>query len=59
MVLDANSKTFVMYIAIQEQEEMPVHSKRQAQVGALIFNKAPTAVKISNTDVAFCKKTLT
>ena len=28
-VLDADNKTFVVYMAIQEQEEMPVHSKRQ------------------------------
>ena len=31
-------------MAIQEQEEMPVHSKRQVQVGALLFNKALTEV---------------
>ena len=28
--LDIDNKTFVMHIAIREQEEMPVHSKRQA-----------------------------
>ena len=42
--LDANSKTFMMHMAIWEWEKMPVHSKRQAQVGALLFNKAPTEV---------------
>ena len=46
--LDANSKTFVMHVAIREQEKMPVHSKRQAQieaqVGALLLNKALTEV---------------
>ena len=31
-------------MAIQEQEEMPVHSERQAQVGALLFDEAPTKV---------------
>ena len=43
-MLDAISKTFVVYIVIWEQEKMPMHSKRQtqikAQVGALLFNKA-------------------
>ena len=44
VALDANSKTFVVHVAIREQEEMPVHSERQAQikaqVKALLFNKA-------------------
>ena len=46
--LNANNKTLVMHVAIQEQERMPVHSKRQAQIkaqiGALLFNKALTEV---------------
>ena len=33
-ILDTNSKTFVMHVAIREREEMLVHSKKQAQVGA-------------------------
>ena len=36
--LDANSKIFVMYVAIREREEMPVHSEKQAQVGAILFD---------------------
>ena len=32
--LDANSKTFVVHVAIKKQEEMPVHSERQAQTEA-------------------------
>ena len=48
MALDANNKTFVMHIAIWEQEEMPVYFKRQtqikAQVGVLLFNKASIEV---------------
>ena len=56
--LDADSETFVVHVAIREQEKMPVHSERQAdieaeahidaqdqsgaQIKALIFNKAPT-----------------
>ena len=31
-MLDVNSKIFVIYIAIQEQEEMSVHFERQAQI---------------------------
>ena len=46
--LDGNSKTFVVHVAIREREKMPMYSKRQAQikaqVGALLFNKAPTKV---------------
>ena len=28
--LDADSETFVVHVAIREQEEMPVHTERQA-----------------------------
>ena len=58
--LDADSKTFVVHVAIREREEMPVHFERQAQfeaeahidaqgqsgaqVGALLFDKALTEV---------------
>ena len=42
--LDAESEIFVGYVAIQEQKEMPVHSKKQAQVGALLFDKAQIEV---------------
>ena len=48
--LDVDSKTFVMYVAIREQKEMPVHSKRQAQVGALLFDEAPTKVPAEYSD---------
>ena len=30
--LDADSETFVVHVAIREQQEMPVHSERQAQI---------------------------
>ena len=30
--LDAESKTFVVHVAIREREEIPVHSERQAQI---------------------------
>ena len=42
--LDVNTKTFVVYVAIWEQEEMPVHSEKQAQIRALLFDKAFTEV---------------
>ena len=48
--LDVDSKTFVVPVAIQEQEKMPVHSKRQAQVGALLFDEAPTEVPAEYSD---------
>ena len=48
--LDVDSETFVVHVAIREQEEIPVHSKRQAQVGALLFDKAPTKVLAEYSD---------
>ena len=30
--MDINSETFVVHVAIKEQEEMLVHFKRQAQI---------------------------
>ena len=42
--MDIDSETFVVHIAIQKREEMPVHSKRQAQVWALLFDEASTEV---------------
>ena len=32
--LNAGSKTFIVYMAIREREEMPVHSEKQAQIEA-------------------------
>ena len=48
--LDVDSETFVVHVAIREQEEMPVHSKRQAQVRALLFDKASTKVPAEYSD---------
>ena len=52
--LDANSKMFVVHVAIREQKEMPVHFKKQAQIkaqiGALLFNEAPTEVPVEYSD---------
>ena len=35
---------FVVYMAIRKQEKKPVHFKKQAQVGALLFDKTFTKV---------------
>ena len=57
--LDINSETFMVHVAIREREKMPVHSKKQAQieaqVGALLFNKALTEalVEYSNYSNVF------
>ena len=48
--LDVNSETFMMHVAIWEQEEMPVYSKRQAQVRALLFDEAHTEVPAEYSD---------
>ena len=44
MALDADNKTFVMHVAIREQEKMPVHFEKQAHVKALLFYKALTKI---------------
>ena len=49
-MLDIDSKTFVMYTVIWKQEEMLVYSKKQAQVGALLFDKDPTEVPAEYCD---------
>ena len=52
--LNANSEIFVVHVAFWEQKRMRVHSKRQAQikaqVGALLFNKAPIEVSAKYSD---------
>ena len=48
--MDTNSETFVKHVVIWEQEEMLVHSEKQAQVGALIFNKVPTIILAEYSD---------
>ena len=48
--MNVNNKTFVIHMTIQEQEEILVHFKKQAQVGALLFNKAPTEVLVEYFD---------
>ena len=57
-MLNVNSKTFIVYMVIQEWEEIPVHFKRQAQVGVLLFNKAITEVLVeySNYNDVFLAK---
>ena len=45
-----DNETFVMHVAIPEQEEMPVHLEKQAQIGVLIFNKAPTEILVKYSD---------
>ena len=39
-----------MHVAMQEQEKMPVHSEKKAQVGALLFDKASTKVPAEYSD---------
>ena len=36
VALDTGSETFVVHVAIREQEEMPVHSEKQAQIEAKV-----------------------
>ena len=42
--IDANSKTYMVYVAINKREDIPVNWEKRANVGALLFDKAPTAV---------------
>ena len=52
--LNTDNKTFMMYVAIWKEEEMPVYSKKQSQieakVGALLWNKAPTEFLVEDFD---------
>ena len=48
--MDADSKTFIVHVAIRKRQEIPVHAEKQAQVGALIFNKALTEVSVEYSD---------
>ena len=50
MALDVNNKTFVIYVVIWEWEKMLVYSKKQAQVKALLFDKALTEVLVEHFD---------
>ena len=49
-VLNVNNKTFVIYMTIQEQEKIPIHSTKQAQVKAILFNKAFIKVPVEYFD---------
>ena len=52
VVLDEDSKTFVIHVAIQEQKKIvmdsvkktQIEAQNRAKVGALIFNKTPTEI---------------
>ena len=44
VALDIDSETFVIHMVIWKGEKMLVHSKKQAQIGTLLFDKASTEV---------------
>ena len=48
--MDVNSKTIMVHVAILEQKKMPVHSKTQAQVKALLFDEAFIEVLVEYSD---------
>ena len=50
VALDVSSETFVTYVIIWEQKEIPVYFKKQAQVRALIFDEAPIEVSAEYSD---------
>ena len=55
-MLNVNCKTFVVHMAIQKREKMPMYLKKQAQiqekvqVRALIFDEALTIVSVEYSD---------
>ena len=61
MALDVNSKIFVVHVAIRKRKKILVYSKKQAQVGALLFDKAFTEVpaKYSNYSNVFLVENIT
>ena len=48
--LNRDSKTFVVHVAIRKREEMPVHTEKQAQVRALLFDKALNEILAEYSD---------
>ena len=50
----------MIYTAIQKQEKMPIYSKKQAQVGALLFDEALTEIsaEYSNYSNVFSAKNI-
>ena len=42
--MDNDNETFIVYVAIWEREKISVHSEKQAQIRALLFDKAPTEI---------------
>ena len=50
--LDENAETFVIYVAALSAPTMQVHPSRQAQIGLLLANKAPTKVLPEYSDYA-------
>ena len=58
--LDADSKTFVVHVAIREWEEIPVYSKKSALVGVLLFDKASIEIpaEYSNNSNVFSAENL-
>ena len=50
MALNVNSKTFLMYMAIEEQKKIPMHFKKQVQVKALLFDEAFTEILAEYSD---------
>ena len=58
MALNIDSKIFVMHVAIQEQEKMLVHFKKQAQIRALLFDQASIEIptEYSNYNNVFLVK---
>ena len=61
IALDVDSKIFVVHVAIREREEISVHSKKQAQIGALLFDEASTEVLVeySNYSNVFSAENIT
>ena len=48
--LNINSETFIVHMTIRKQEEMPMYSEKQAQIRALLFDKAFTEVPAEYSD---------
>ena len=50
LALDADSQTFVVHVAVRKREEMAMDPDKKAQVGALLFDKAPIEVLAEYSD---------
>ena len=49
-MIDTSNKTFRVHMAMRKLKKIPMHLEKQAQVGALLFNKASIKIPVKYLD---------